>query len=220
MNIVTKALSELKHPAKNVRRHTEKQLKEYVRSLDMFGQIKPIIIDENGEIIVGNGLYDALLKMGKDHCECRIIPGLSNAQKKKLMLADNRVYELGITDMDIFEQIIRELDGDIDIPGWETDLLEMMNASVAEVDDMVGSYGIYEQNEVAAMNRRQREGHENLAQKPLQLPQSTNLQAAKVSTPTAETQPVEPVNANYDSEKKVIEQNFVLCPKCGERIWL
>ena len=66
MKIVTKKLSELHKPAKNIRRHTEKQLHEYVRSLEMFGQVKPIIVDEHGEIIAGNGLYEALLQMGRE----------------------------------------------------------------------------------------------------------------------------------------------------------
>lgn len=33
-------------------------------------------------------------------------------QKKKLMMADNKVYELGFTDTDAIEQLVKELDGD------------------------------------------------------------------------------------------------------------
>ena len=88
MDVVTKSLSELHEIAKNVRKHTDKQLKEYVRSLQMFGQIKPIVIDEYGEIIAGNGLYAALKSMGAETCECYVVAGLTATQKKKLMLAD------------------------------------------------------------------------------------------------------------------------------------
>lgn len=141
MEITVKRLSDL-HPApKNVRRHTDKQIVEYIRSLEMFGQIKPVIADEYGEIIAGNGLYQALVQMGKETCDCYILSGLSDKQKKKLMLADNRVYELGITDMDAFDDIIRELGGDIDVPGWDEDLLAMMNAASEDVDEIVSSYG-------------------------------------------------------------------------------
>lgn len=61
MIITQKKLSELHKPARNIRRHSEKQLAEYVRSIKMFGQVKPLVVAEDGEIIAGNGLYEALL---------------------------------------------------------------------------------------------------------------------------------------------------------------
>lgn len=38
MKITVKKLSELHKPAHNIRRHSEKQLTEYIRSIEMFGQ--------------------------------------------------------------------------------------------------------------------------------------------------------------------------------------
>ena len=49
MKIVKRPLSELRKMEKNIRRHTDKQIKEYVRSLQMFGQIKPVVVDETGQ---------------------------------------------------------------------------------------------------------------------------------------------------------------------------
>lgn len=228
MNVVTKPLSELQKPEKNVRRHTKKQLQEYVRSLEMFGQIKPIVVDETGEIIAGNGLYDALVRMGAETCECCVVSGLSQVQKRKLMLADNRVYELGITDMDIFDEIIKELGGDIDVPGWDADLLETLNANMDEVADMVESYGVFNQDEVDTVNKKQREDHVPTVGRPLQPPVPDNMPTAPPPTypkkktgtaaqelPTAETGgAAEPVQAPVNDER------FVICPKCGERICL
>ena len=195
MTIVNKPLAELREPEKNIRRHTEKQLKEYVRSLRMFGQIKPIVIDETGEIIAGNGLYEALKSMGAESCDCYVVNGLTGKQKKKLMLADNRVYELGITDTDIFEELIRELDGDIDVPGWDTDLLEMLSASAAEANDMIERYGVYDPQEVAAVRHRERSEHMAHPEGPV----STDTAAVPAWKPT---------------------ESYVVCPKCGERICL
>ena len=64
MKITVKKLSDLHKPARNIRRHSDKQITEYVRSIEMFGQIKPLVVDENGEIIAGNGLFEALTRMG------------------------------------------------------------------------------------------------------------------------------------------------------------
>lgn len=196
MKIVKKPLTDLRTPARNIRKHTDKQIAEYIRSLQMFGQIKPIVIDESGEIIAGNGLYQALLLMQATECDCYILSGLSEKQKKKLMLADNRVYELGITDMDAFNEIIRELGGDIDVPGWDADLLEMINASLPEVEEMIENYGVFDQGEIDAVNRRQREAHTTVTESP----PPPKLVPSEELAPSAQVSRV------------------IICPKCGERI--
>lgn len=201
MEITVKKLLELRPAAKNVRRHTDKQIAEYIRSIDMFGQIKPIIADEHGEIIAGNGLYQALVQMGKETCDCYILSGLSENQKKKLMLADNRVYELGITDMDAFDEIIRELGGDIDVPGWDEDLLSMMNAAAEDVDNIVNGYGSYEETDVSRLAERK---------VPDNVPTSAPVETP-VATPQVAPQP-------EGSQGQV--QRVIVCPKCGEQICL
>lgn len=212
MKIITKKLAEIRPAAKNVRRHTEKQLAEYIRSVEMFGQTKPILIDEAGEIIAGNGLYEALRQMGRDTAECRVMEGLTPAQKKKLMLSDNRVYELGITDMDMFDEILRELDGDLDIPGWDDDLLEMLNASAAEATEMVESYGVYEQDEVDAMNRRTREEH---------TPGAAPMEAAPLGAAAGGGANIAPGAAAAGEAAENAEGGMTItCPHCGGTICL
>ena len=196
MKIVTKKLADLHVMEKNIRRHTEKQLKEYVRSIQMFGVIKPLVIDEHGEILAGNGLYYALQSMGAETCDCYVMEGLTDAQKKKLMLADNRVYELGFTDTAIFDEIIRDLGGDIDVPGWDPDLLEMLNATVREATEMVENYGVYEPQEVETVNGRD-SSDDN-------------------SSPAASASQPEQQAAGTPAET----QRVIVCPKCGERICL
>lgn len=100
MKITVKKLADLRKPAHNIRRHSDKQITEYIRSIEMFGQIKPLVVDEHGEIIAGNGLFEALTRMGRETCDCYVVTGLTDVQKKKLMMADNKVYELGFTDTD------------------------------------------------------------------------------------------------------------------------
>ena len=198
MKIVKKKLSELHPMEKNIRRHTEKQLKEYVRSIEMWGQLKPAVVDENGMVLAGNGLVEALRMAGHDTCDCYVLTGLTEAQKKKVMLSDNRVYELGFTDTDVFDEIIRELGGDIDVPGWDADLLEMLNASVREADDMVGSYGVYQAEDVENVSSRER----------------PTDQAGAPTTTRAPAQTPAPAGAAAET------QRVVICPNCGEQICL
>lgn len=59
MKVTIKKLSVLKHPEKNVRIHSEQQIRELKRSLEKFGQTRALVIDENNIILIGNGLYEA-----------------------------------------------------------------------------------------------------------------------------------------------------------------
>ena len=203
MKVVQKKLADLKPMEKNIRRHSPKQITEYIRSIRMFGQVKPLVVDETGTILIGNGLYEALKSMGEEKADCYVMEGLSASGKKKLMLADNRVYELGMTDTGVFDEIIRSLDGDLDVPGWDADLLETLNASVREVNDMVGSYGTYQAED---MGRFQREGRNDELQQPA---------AATSPSPLSDTLPQ--TNAQQ-SASQTVSARYVICPKCGERI--
>lgn len=120
MEIIEKRLSELKHPEQNVRMHSQKQIKEYCRSISKYGQTKPMVIDEDGVILIGNGLYDALLALGRESGSCMVKAGLSEKEKKKLMLADNRIYSLGVDNMSVFDEIIAGQwpAGNRCSPGW------------------------------------------------------------------------------------------------------
>ena len=207
MKVVQKNLADLHKIEKNIRRHSQKQISEYVRSLKMFGQVKPLVVDENGTILIGNGLYEALLSMGEEKADCYVMAGLSEKEKKKLMLADNRVYELGMTDTDVFDEIIKSLEGDVDVPGWDADLLETLNASIQEVNEMVDNYGSYQPEEIARYNERS----------PAQIG-SSELQQPAGSPAAQEHRETYPEAQTAGDAPQTAGARYVVCPKCGERI--
>lgn len=200
MKVVKKRLEELRRPERNVRMHTDKQLKEFRRSVEMFGQIRPIVIDEGGVILAGNGLYETLLSMGRTDADCYVVSGLTETQKKKLMLADNRVFDLGVDDLAALDAFVLELKDDLDIPGFEEDLLRAMVMEADEAGDALREYGTISPDktkEIEATRERYEAQDEAAAQN------------AKEVTPAG-------VGMNAPGETR----RFVLCPKCGERIWL
>lgn len=202
MKIIKKKLSELHKTEKNIRKHSQKQIEEYVRSLQMFGQIRPLVVTEDGEILAGNGMYEALVSMGADSCDVYVMEGLTDTQKKKLMLADNKIYDLGLNDSGMFQQIIRELDGDFDVPGWDADLLKILTSVEEDLGQKVTEYGVAEAVEVAPMERPE-PVYEHKDYEPVVRDEQTgeilNPNRGKVETP---------------------EKPFIICPKCGEKIWL
>jgi DNA modification methylase len=140
LKIIKRKLADLKCPEKNFRIHDERQISEFCRSISMFGQIRPIVIDECGAVLAGNGLLAALAQLGRAEADCYVAAGLTGPQKKKLMIADNRIYDLGASDAAVLEDFILELNDDLDIPGFDEGLLK---AAVFEggFDEVLTRYG-------------------------------------------------------------------------------
>ena len=209
MKITVLPLDKFKRPERNVRHHPQKQIEEMKRSLVMFGQTRPMVVDEEYTVLIGNGMLTAMEQLGWTEAECYVYEGLSSTQKKKLMLADNRVYDLGLTDMDAFDAILQELAGDTDIPGWDEALLKTLTASMSEVDDLIGSYGTYPAEEIDSLARRERDDYVS--------PPEAHAAYSPVATPLVTPQYAPPTsNADGDAPQPV--QCFVICPKCGEKI--
>ncbi|MBQ4403317.1 MAG: hypothetical protein II857_02795 [Selenomonadaceae bacterium] len=201
MQTVTKNLSELKCSDKNVRLHGDRQIKEYIRSIEMFGQLRPMVIDEDDVVLAGNGLLTALLQMGRENADCYVVTGLSAKQKKKLMLADNKIFELGVNDQNVFDELLRELGGDIDIPGYDEELLKVLTANAKEADEIINSYGTFSEEKVQEMKNSQ-----SWTPQPQQPPSQLQSPMQETITRQIET----PQNS----------QKYIVCPKCGEKIWL
>ena len=214
MKVVQKRLADLKRLEKNVRRHGEKQIAEYMRSLEMFGQIRPAVVDENGVILVGNGMYEAMRRLGWETCDCYVAEGLTENAKTKLMLADNRVYELGLTDMESFDEIIRGLGEDLDVPGWDEDLLQTITASIEEADAMVEGYGEFDAGDVDRMNARRPADIP-----PPHTPDWTNEPLQRPIGPMPDTRQVsdspqmEPTTAPFTT----LQGRYIVCPHCHTR---
>ena len=222
MTVVTKALAKLIKPERNVRIHSQKQINEFKRSIEMFGQIRPIVIDENNVILAGNGLYTALTELGRTEASCIVVSGLSETGKKKLMLADNKIYSLGVDDLQAFQDIVLELDNDFDIPGYDPDLLQTLTIDLSGADDIMAGYGLVSddtRSEMQAAEQRYEQEQESFTESAQQFyPASQTPGEDTEGAGHAGILPQEQTGA--DGQPAVLQQRFLICPKCGERIWL
>lgn len=205
MKITTMKLSDLVKPEKNVRIHTEQQLKEFRRSIEMFGQIRPIVIDENNVILAGNGLFDTLITMGKETAEVYQYNNLTENQKKKLMIADNKIFSLGIENLDTLNSFLEELNGDLDIPGFDEDILKQMVSEAEDVTERLSEYGTLDEQEIQSI----RESGKRTEQQ---------IQKIETRQETAAAEPPLGQGIRAECENTPTEE-FILCPKCGEKIW-
>lgn len=209
MEIITMKLVDLVKPEKNVRIHTEQQLKEFQRSVKMFGQIRPIVVDENNVILAGNGLYETLIAMGKETADVYKYDNLTENQKKKLMIADNKIFSLGIENLDTLNSFLEDLQGDLDIPGFDEDILRQMVSEAEDVTEKLSEYGTLDDEEIQSIK-------ESGERKEQQIQKAEAEQATPAPQPIAQPQQEMP----EDSEDTTEVKKFVICPKCGEKIWL
>lgn len=217
MKVIKKRLDDLKHPEKNVRIHSEQQIRELKRSLEKFGQTRALVVDENNVILIGNGLYEAMVSLGYQEASVYVKTELSENDKKKLMIADNKTYALGIDNLDTLNEFLEELQGDLDIPGYDEEILQQMVADADEVTEKISEYGTLDESEIQKI----KEANEKREQKAAAAEMSDNNSENSSENPnTSDNQSSERQNTT-ETEPEITEtRKFVICPNCGEKIWL
>ena len=87
--------------ASNSRTHSKKQIGQIAASIKEFGFTNPVLIDEDNGIIAGHGRVLAANKLKIDVLSCIRITGLTEAQKKAYIIADNQLSLNAGWDMDM-----------------------------------------------------------------------------------------------------------------------
>jgi ParB-like chromosome segregation protein Spo0J len=141
METIKVKLEELNLLEKNPRKHSELQIKELKRSLEMFGQIRPLVIDEENVVLAGNGLLRTMRELNWTKGDAIRLVGLSEFSKKRLALADNKIAGLGSDDYAVIEDLIFELRDELDIPGFDDEVLKSLVAPPQRLEEIGRSYG-------------------------------------------------------------------------------
>lgn len=202
MDIVKKNVNDLIPNPNNVRKHTQSQIEEFKKSIKKFGVIRPIVIDENNVILAGHGLLEALKENGVKTADVVIMKGLSENDKKKLLLADNKIYSLGTDNYEAIEAILTELgqDSDFEIPGYNSETLEELYG-IKSVEAEVEQNGTPVKNALSDVSDN----------KKVEVKSSDSSDNAAEPTPS---------NAFEKAREEAENRKFVICPNCGEKIWL
>jgi len=185
----------LKTPEMNTRIHPEKQLNEIRRSLKKWGQYKNAVIDDQYMILAGNGMVEAMRLEGFKKVWVIIMYDMTQNDKDKLMLADNKTAGLGVDNLNNIQEIISRLDGDFDIPGFDDEVLASINAASDEISQALEEYGKATDDNIASIDA------------------NADVNNTENDEPPADTQPDTAMTA--EPEKK-----SVICPQCGAEIWL
>jgi len=127
MKIDTVKVEDLHPYAKNTRIHGKRNLDAIKKSLDAFGQTKPIVVRrETMEILCGNGTYEAAVALGWKEIQCHIID-IDEERAKALMIADNRTSDLSENDEKNLLDILQNMDAEmLGLTGFDDTELDKM----------------------------------------------------------------------------------------------
>lgn len=131
MEIIYKKVDELIPYINNSRTHSEEQVNQICASINEFGFTNPLLIDEKDNIIAGHGRLLASKKLKMEEVPCIVLSGLTEAQKKAYIIADNKMALNAGWDDELLKielENLKELDFDLDLTGFNVD----------ELDDILG----------------------------------------------------------------------------------
>src|SRR5262245_18388219 len=86
-------LEHIKPNTRNPRTHSKKQIRQIADSIQAVGFAAPVLIDEDGMLLAGHGRLEAARLLGLKTIPGIVIDGLTEARKRALLLADNRIAQ-------------------------------------------------------------------------------------------------------------------------------
>jgi DNA modification methylase len=123
--------------ARNPRTHTEEQVAQIAASIAEFGFVNPVLVGADGVIIAGHARVMAARKLGLSEVPVIVLDHLSQAQRRALVIADNRLAQNAGWDEEMLRvelEALREDDFSLDRLGFEDAEIE---ALLAESDEAV-----------------------------------------------------------------------------------
>lgn len=149
----TEAITSLRSHDRNARTHSKAQIEQIRRSIERFGFTNPVLIDSAGTIIAGHGRVAAAKLLRLERVPVVRLEGMSEAERRAYVIADNRLAELAGWDRELLQLelgaiLAAEADFDLALTGFDGGELEALLNAVDELTkkgdqvDQIDSEGI------------------------------------------------------------------------------
>ena len=136
LTVTNKSVNELSADPANLRKHNERNIEAIKASLRRFGQQKPIVVNDKGIVIAGNGTLEAARALGWDTIAV-VHTRLDDHGQVLYGIADNRTAELAEWDWMALTGVMK----------GHTDDAEHIGFTKAELDALCGQDEKYLKNE-------------------------------------------------------------------------
>ena len=129
--------------ARNARTHSDAQVAQIAASIRAFGWTNPILVDGENGIIAGHGRVLAARKLGMAKVPVIELAGMSEAEKRAYIIADNKLAENAGWDQDLLGLELGDLAAlgfDLSLTGFGEDeiasLTNLGNPGLTDPDDV------------------------------------------------------------------------------------
>jgi DNA modification methylase len=119
-------VGELRPNSRNSRTHSKKQIRTIASSIRACGFAAPVLIDESGTLLAGHARLEAAKEVGLAEIPAVQLLGLSETQKRALLIADNKLAEKAgwnrekmAVELPELQQLLIEDGLDISLTGYE-----------------------------------------------------------------------------------------------------
>ena len=109
MQIIQKKLADIVPYANNTKKHDETQIKNVAESIKKYGWVQPIVIDNDGTIVIGHCRALAAEKLGIEEVPCVVVSDLTEEEINALRIVDNKTNE-SPWDFDLLSAELPEID--------------------------------------------------------------------------------------------------------------
>jgi hypothetical protein len=143
--IVYRDPADLRDDPDNPMIHSDAQVEQIAASMDVFGWTNPVLVDETDGIIAGHGRKAAALLRGRSRVPTITLRGLTDAQKRALVVADNQLGRTSTWDIGLLSARLTDLRGggfDVGLLGFSADdLASMLGGGNAGGEQQGGTKG-------------------------------------------------------------------------------
>jgi ParB family transcriptional regulator, chromosome partitioning protein len=122
MQLINKNIEDLIQYANNARTHSDEQVLQIASSIKEFGFTNPVLLDEKDGVIAGHGRIMAAKLLKMDEVPTITLSGLTEAQIKAYIIADNKLALNSGWDEEMLKVELSELEElgyDMDLTGFE-----------------------------------------------------------------------------------------------------
>ena len=99
-------------PWRNARKHSPERIKQIAGLIERLGWTNPVLVDEDDVIIAGHGRVAAGQSLGIEAGPTIKLVGLSDREKRELMIADNKIGLNSTWNIDTLKAELTQLRGD------------------------------------------------------------------------------------------------------------
>ena len=122
MQIAQRKVEELIPYVKNSRTHSDAQVAQIAASIKEFGWTNPILVDGENGIIAGHGRLMAARKLGKSEVPVIELKGMTEAQKRAYVIADNQLamnagWDTSLLSLELTD--LQDVGFDLDLLGFD-----------------------------------------------------------------------------------------------------